>query len=260
MNATIVHTTDLVHDERASFEHSAALALVSRSRLISLHANAPQSAAARMPEVEELFGAWNVAAPGFDFTKQVHTCCDDPVDTILDALAELQPSLVVLATHKKSALARVFAGSTAEAVAHNATAPVLILPVDPRGFVDEATGAIGLQRVLIPIGDAQAAAAAVQAAADFAALAHADVVQFQLMHVGNPVSVDTSVLSSREGWSVHKLDGHDDIETAIVEQADRACLTVMATRGHDSVGDVLRGSHTDRVLHRTRCPLLAIRV
>jgi len=37
-------------------------------------------------------------------------------------------------------------------------------------------------------------------------------------------------------------------------------LVVMATRGHDSIGDVLRGSHTDRALHQLRRPILSVAV
>jgi nucleotide-binding universal stress UspA family protein len=50
------------------------------------------------------------------------------------------------------------------------------------------------------------------------------------------------------------------LEDAILSRAANMSLVVMATRGHDSVLDVLRGSHTDRVLHRAHCPVLSVPV
>ncbi len=257
---TIVHTTDLVHDDPTSFQHSIALARASGARLVSLHANAPASAAERMPEAAEILRAWGAPVSDVEFSKQVHSCCDDPVDTILDALRHIKPDLIVSATHKKSALARIFAGSSAEAIARNATAPVLLLPAEPRGFVDKATGKIDLQRVLVPIGDARAAVVALRTAASFAEIAGAQTVEFTLVHVGQPVDVTTQWLTAREGWTVRHHNVDRDVEDAILEHAQNSCVVVMATRGHDSVGDVIRGSHTDRVLHRTHCPLLAVGV
>jgi nucleotide-binding universal stress UspA family protein len=35
-----------------------------------------------------------------------------------------------------------------------------------------------------------------------------------------------------------------------------ASAVVMVTRGHDGLSDVLLGSHTERVLHRCRRPVL----
>jgi nucleotide-binding universal stress UspA family protein len=45
------------------------------------------------------------------------------------------------------------------------------------------------------------------------------------------------------------------LRTALEEEAD---LIVMATAGHDGFLDAIRGSTTERVLHGTRCPLLAV--
>ena len=39
-------------------------------------------------------------------------------------------------------------------------------------------------------------------------------------------------------------------------RAEEACLIVMSTRGHDGLGDVLFGSHTDHVLRDAICPVL----
>jgi nucleotide-binding universal stress UspA family protein len=50
------------------------------------------------------------------------------------------------------------------------------------------------------------------------------------------------------------------LEHAIV-QAGRRCeasLIVMPTHGHDGIGDVLGGSHTERVIREADRPVLAV--
>jgi len=47
------------------------------------------------------------------------------------------------------------------------------------------------------------------------------------------------------------------IET-ILDEADGAGLIVMPTRKRDSLLDMLRGSHTERVMRQAPCPVLAI--
>jgi len=54
--------------------------------------------------------------------------CGDPVREILAAAHEWRADLLVLGTHARSGLARMFVGSTAEGVLRHSTCPVLIVP------------------------------------------------------------------------------------------------------------------------------------
>ena len=63
-----------------------------------------------------------------------------------------------------------------------------------------------------------------------------------------------------DGWTfTHMLRDGDPVEQ-ILAAADEveADLIVMPTAGHRGVFDALRGSTTERVLRRARCPLLAV--
>ena len=258
---TIVHTTDSSNDDHLAFAHAIALARAAGADLVSLRANAPDSDTTRIPSAADVLTRWGDSPTSVAFTPQVHNCCDDAIETILDALDRIQPKLVVAASHERSALVRFFAGSGAEAIAHNVEVPVLLMPAEARGFVAESDGRIELSRVLIPIGDAEAAAVAVRSAAWLAELAGLERADFVLLHVGQPVAVAENALTARPGWTVlHRHLDDGSIEAAIVEHAEDAGLIVMATRGHDSVGDVLRGSVTDRVLHRAHRPILSVSV
>jgi len=62
----------------------------------------------------------------------------------------------------------------------------------------------------------------------------------------------------RLGLPIARIDGalEDGIVAAARER--HACLIVMATRGHDGIGDLLHGSHTDRVIREADCPVLSV--
>ncbi len=259
---TIVHTTDLGPDDGGAFVHAVAIARAAGATLVSLHAN-PDRASAETPRpaAAAVLSGWGADPTAVPFSVREQDCCDDAIDTVLTVLQQLAPDLVVATTHRRGAVARFIGGSKAEAIAHNTGSPTLLVPSDAHGFVAPTDGAIDLGRVLVPIGDATAAAAAVRAAAWFAGLCGASTVEFVLLHIGAPTLIDAAALTQRPGWTVQRRDRSDlGIEAAIIEESSTARLVVMATRGHDSVGDVLRGSHTDRVLHQCRRPLLSVAV
>lgn len=60
---------------------------------------------------------------------------DTAADGILNAAAELEPDLIVLATHGRTGLERLFWGSTAEKVVRTASCPVLVVRETERDFV-----------------------------------------------------------------------------------------------------------------------------
>jgi nucleotide-binding universal stress UspA family protein len=58
---------------------------------------------------------------------QAHVYTGDVIASILAAQAKLQPDLLVMATHGRRGLARMFLGSVTEAVVRKATCPVLTI-------------------------------------------------------------------------------------------------------------------------------------
>ena len=64
------------------------------------------------------------------------------------------------------------------------------------------------------------------------------------------------------GWQWNGIVRSGDVIDAIVQMASAMAtpLIVMATDGRHGFLDALRGSHSERVLRRTPCPLLAIPV
>jgi nucleotide-binding universal stress UspA family protein len=137
--------------------------------------------------------------------------------------------------------------------------PTLIVPDVSRSFVDENSGASDLRRLLLPVGDAAAMRAGVRAAEALARLAAVTDVELVLLHVddGRPAPEPEAVPAS---WRVVTRGAFGTLEDAVLAAATQldACVVVMPTRGHDGVLDVLAGSHTERVVRRSRCPVLSV--
>jgi nucleotide-binding universal stress UspA family protein len=69
------------------------------------------------------------AALGGDLHAEVYACIDDdPAKAICARAEEGDTALIVLGTHARTGLARLFRGSVAEATARRARTPVLVVP------------------------------------------------------------------------------------------------------------------------------------
>lgn len=250
MTAVIAHATDLTGDDAAAFVHASALAAASTARLVTVHGNAAPDSAHELPDASELARRW---ARPIDHVRMCHECCDDVEDTVIDAILELKPGLVVLGTHARHGVRALLHASVGEAIARNLTVPALIVPNHCRGFVDVATGAIDLHRILIPAGNATQARNGLAAARKLLAFVDIAAADFEIIHVGDddPAIAELGIQVTR---------ARRDVDGAIVRVANehRACLIVMPTLGHDSVGDVLLGSNTEHVIRHADCPVLSV--
>jgi nucleotide-binding universal stress UspA family protein len=81
-----------------------------------------------------------------------------------------------------------------------------------------------------------------------------------LLHVGD--GRDLSSVPAQDGpqWTFARMhrDGEPVEEIATAAELVRAELIVMPTEGRHGAFDALRGSTTERVLRRSRCPVLAV--
>lgn len=251
----IAHTTDLSGDDETAFEHALALAARSGSRLASVHACVGPAPERELPEATPLLARWG-RTPDVEHQRILHQCCDDPTDTLLDALGRLKPDLVVAATHARTGLDRLLAGSVAEGVARNVSSPTLLLPLDGERMVDARSGAIRLDRVLVPAGDADEAQQAIDAAGLLAELAAVETVELVLLHVADGRPAPEPRLPARFRLVRRTAEGQLDEAILAAAKALDVSALVMVTRGHDGLADVLLGSRTERVLHQCHRPVL----
>ena len=241
----IAHASDLSGDDASAFLHAAALTQ-NGSRLVTLHAGPEQGVPA---DASELAARW-----GRPIEHELHRVDleDDVSDSLVEPLQRLRPDIIVVGTHARHGFAAWLHDSVGESIARNLCVPVLVVPNHSRGFVDPQSGAVDLRRVIVPAGDAGDARKAV-AAARFLARIAGSPVELEIVHAG---PIDPGL--ERLGLAVHRIDGSLDDAISAAARARDACLIVMATHGHDTVGDVLRGSHTERVIREARCPVLSV--
>ncbi len=242
----IVHASDLTGDDAGAWVHAAALARAG-ARLITVYAGAAGDGA--RPGAAELAARW-----GRPIDHALHRVAleDDLVDDVTEAVQQLGPDLVVLGTHARHGIASWVRGSVAEAVARNLAVPVLVVPNRARGFVDPRDGTIDLRRILIPAGRADEARRGAESARWFERLAGC-AAELALVHAG---AADPAL--AQLGLPIRRIEGalEDGIVAAARERDAR--LIVMVTRGHDGVGDLLQGSHTERVIREADCPVLSV--
>lgn len=260
---TIAHATDLSADGGIAFAHGVALARDAQATLVSLHANPLANVDARdLPDANTLLQQWALkggAAAEVSHERRTHECCEDPVDTLLDAMKSLAPNLLVVGTHKVSGVKRLFKGSVSESLALNAECPTLFLPIGGRGFVD-ATGALTVRSALIPVGSANAARVAIAKVVELAArcgIAHMD---FHLLHVGDGTALEGVSMPEDPRWTWYTHAEKGDLSAVVKATAERlgTQLVVMATHGQDSVLDFLRGSLTEQVIRVSDCPVMSV--
>lgn len=255
----IVHLADLRPDNGAAFEHALALALAGDVPVISLHASEVYEGAAKHLDPAATLERWGRGDARVRHTAHTHHCCEHPVDTLLDALSKIRPRLLTGCVHQVGALDRLFRGSVGGAVARNSDVPMLFVHPGGPSFVDER-GGVRIRSVLIPAGDAATEAAAVAHLVSFAdRFAPNDPILVSLLCVGkNAQSTDPPAgLPERFGWRRFHEHGEVDEEIARFIDSHDVDLVLMLTDGHDSVGDAIRGSRTERVLQATRVPLLS---
>jgi len=225
-----------------------ALAAATGGRLVSLYAGTERAGLA--PKAAELASRWNVRVE-HELRRIPEE--DDPADAVAAAMRALAPALVVVGTHARHGIAAVVHASVGEAIARNFDAPVLVVPNDCRGFVDPLTGSIELARVVIPAGDRAEATRSVEAIRSLVAMLGIRPPELALLHAG----ADGAALATL-GLSVIPLDGVLEHAIVAASRTREAAMIAMVTRGHDGVGDVFRGSLTERVIRDARCPVLSI--
>jgi nucleotide-binding universal stress UspA family protein len=181
-----------------------------------------------------------------------------PSDGLVRAEAELQPDLVVMASHGRSGLARFALGSVAERLVREGTAPVLIVhalnPLDQK-----------LDFALVPLDGSSLAE---QALPMVEALAGKPVRQVRLMRAVTLPEESTEARRYLDGVRDRLQSAGlevtievriDDPATAIQDAGERADLIVLATHGRGGFDRLRHGSVAERFTRQAQMPVLLVR-
>ncbi|MBX3269390.1 MAG: universal stress protein [Sandaracinaceae bacterium] len=244
--------------DRPAQRAAVALAASSGSKLLSVHADDGSPGQSPPERASVVLAEWGRDPASVEHEVRIQGGGTDPVEVVLGLLERAEPDLVVMGTSQRRGSLRAMLESRAEAIAAHLAVPALIVPTEGRPLVDEK-GAIQLRRVLVPAGDEAATRAALERVGWLVDLARAEDVQGELLHVavgGELVPELTPPDHPRTTWSRRVRSG--PLTAGIADEARRADVIVMATRGHDSVMDWIFGTHTERVLRKLDCPLLIV--
>lgn len=270
----LVLATDLSTDAPEVFAQALGLALRLRAELFLLHVADglhPEASWRKLPTVRELLERWGRLRPDAAYAEfeqlgiKVHPVERRPTDgdlvaAVIRRVNELQPDLLLLGTHQRTGLTHLLRGSVAETVSRASLRTTLFLPTPVRPLVLPETGAVALQRVLVPIAKDFAAPQLVTQLDRLAAQLTDGHVQFVLLHVGTFATLPELDLPSRTRWSWKSdvREGSPVEQILEAEVAHEVDLVAMATHGHDSLLDDLLGSTTEQVVRRTRCPVFVV--
>ncbi|MGE0854088.1 MAG: universal stress protein [Hyphomicrobiaceae bacterium] len=271
----IACATDFSEASHTAFAHALRLAVAARCRLDLLHVRSGKAADAwgSFPHVRDSLASWRLLPEGVPpeaifamlgvSVRKVEIHHHDAVSGIARFLISHRPDLLVVATHGQGGVADWLKGSVSEALARETHLPALFVAERMRPFVDAATGALSLGPILVPVAETPPPRRALlRLAALLEGLRGETQCACHFLHVGKqqPGSLDGLLPDAfaSSGARVSVVEG-DLIETLLdTARSLEASLIAMPTTGHDGFLDALRGSTTERILHRADCPLLAL--
>jgi len=260
MLEAIAHPTDFSPEGMPAFFHALALALVNRCRLDVIHVarEGDRSGWQDFPQVRATLERWGRIAPGTAAegvmeqtgvtVRKVGIHETRAAEGLADFLKRHQPSLVVMASHGRAGLERLFTGSVSAELVQATGIPALLLGPQAQPFVAADTGAVSLARVLVPVDHNPSPETALDALDAFNAAIGAAL---DPIHVGSGGPVIPRL-------AVRELTGA--VVDTILAEAAGAQLIAMPTRGRHGLLDALRSSTTERVLAEARVPVLALPV
>ena len=268
---SILHPSDFSEASEIAFAHALKTALVARSRLTLFHvASDVQEDWSDFPGVRQTLERWGLlpagspreavaAALGIEVSKIIaHD--RNPVSSVLRYLEAHPTDLIVLASHRHDDGSHWLRRPVAGPVARKSGQATLFVPHGVKGFVSLQDGTVSLQRILIPVAPAPAAQPAVQAAIELVSRLPGPPGTFTLLHVGAEGEMPAVRRPDVGGWQWNSVTRDGDVIDTILDTARtrHADLIVMSTDGRDGFLDAFRGSHSERVLRQSPCPLLVI--
>lgn len=265
----IVHPTDLTPTSEAAFFHALRLGLAAHAHLSLVHFHdyaverAPDLNA--FPHVRDTLVRWGLLQRGAPQSAVSDTLglylskgefqAIDPEAGLTHLLHQHHAEFIVLGTRGLRGMQRLFDKSFSEELARDARIPTLFVPEDAQGFVAADTGQVRLANVLIPVAEDPDPVAAIEAARRVCRLLD-QAAQLHLLHVGD----EGPAWAKPAGGAFNQIVRRGPVVETIAAVAEEvaADLIVMATAGHKTFLDALRGSTTEEVLRTARRPLLAV--
>lgn len=183
----------------------------------------------------------------------------DAATSILVFEQEIQTDLIVMATHGRSGLGRIFLGSVADKVARASKAPVVLLRPGERPLPQQ------LRTLLVPVDGTRGGVLALSVAVPLARAVQASIVVVQASTSDslNPEMQARAIAARlrRAGLCAEGVGVRGQPSPSVTSVADEidADLIVMRTRGRGGALRSLLGSVADEVVRTSERPVLLVR-
>jgi len=266
----VFHPSDFTPASEVAFNHALKAALVAKAELTILHVSPKHELEwTEFPGVRSTLERWgllpknssqrDVLKLGINI-KKVQAKHDDPVESVTGYLNTHNTDLIVLATDQQKGKVQWLSRSIAAPIARKSRQMTLFIPKGVEGFVSARDGSVSLTRILVPVAETPAPQPAIHAAARMANRLNCSSGIFTILHVGEKTAMPEVQVPDVPGWSWNTVVQSGDVVDVISETAAavKAGLVVLTTEGRNGFLDALRGSHSERILQRTPCPLLVI--
>jgi nucleotide-binding universal stress UspA family protein len=264
---SVFHPSDFSDASEIAFVHALKIALMCRARLSVMHVEASSNVEWQdFPGVRDTLERWmlipkesartSVHQLGLDVDK-VLTTSKDPVSACLEYLDGNPADLIVLAVRQREGRMRWLEKSVGQPMARRAGLITLFIPHGVEGFVSRADGSVSLRNILVPVASKPRPQPAIEAVERIIRNLELPEGTVTLLHAGPDSDMPALKLPERTGWSWQRAARTGDPVGTILQAAAEftADLIVMTTGGPDGFLDALRGTTSERVLRKVRCPV-----
>jgi nucleotide-binding universal stress UspA family protein len=269
---SIFHPSDFSEASEVAFAHALKIALVTNAQLNMLHISAGANADwSDFPGVRDTLERWAliprgspksaVGGLGIDVRKVLATS-KDPVKACLGFLVAHPADLIVLAVHQQEGRMRWLDKSVGKPVARGAGQMTLFIPHGVEGFVSRQDGSVSLRNILIPVTTKPRPWPAVEAVARIISNLQLASGTVTLIHAGPESEMPAVKTPGDTGWTWNRVARSGEPPDSILQTAGEvaADLIVMTTDGAEGFLDGLRGTTSERVLRKARCPVINLPV
>jgi nucleotide-binding universal stress UspA family protein len=267
----VFHPSDFSEASNQAFAHALVVALTAKAKLTILHVSGGRDSSwTDFPGVRHTLERWgllprnseraDVSKLGINVQK-VQITHNDPVESITTYLEEHGADLIVLATDQQKWGIQGLNRSIATDVARKSREMTLFIRKGIEGFVSLDDGSISLRNILIPVTQVPSVQPAVHAVVRLVSALHCDSCMITLLHVGEE-AMPVVACPEVAGWRWNRMIKSGAVVEAVSQVAREidADLIVMTTDGRHGLLDALCGSHSERILRESCCPLLTIPV
>jgi len=271
---TIFYPSGFAESSDVAFLHALKITMANQGLLwmLNVESNSVQdSQDHQFPGIRKTLERWGVipedssksevAKLGFDVQKVTATS-QTPIDKCIEFLSFYRVDLVVLTIRQHDSIVSWFEKTIAQPISRVSGQPTLFIPKDVDGFVSKSDGSVRLNNILIPITGKPCPGESLGFAERLIHSLQQPSGTVTLLHVGNLDTLPQVEPPDVAGWNwvVKTLPGNP--ADTILQQAEllEADLIVMSTDGPDRFIDKYLGTTSERVLRKSRCPIVVLPV